>query len=251
MDIVFIVIVGLSIGSFLNVCIYRIPRSISVVAKRSFCTSCNKQLKWFELIPVLSYILQSGKCRSCKTKISIQNPFVEILSAIIFLSLYNQFGFSLEYIEYLIYFQVALVIAFVDWKHLIIPNNVLFVGFALILGIRLFDNSSLVLDQILFGLTSFIFVLLIMFLGNYFLKRESMGMGDVKLSGFIGFVLGLPLFLVALWIASVFGSFYGIVNKIQGKQSTKIPFGAILISVSVVEMLYRKHIEEFFNTWIS
>jgi len=78
-----------------------------------------------------------------------------------------------------------------------------------------------------------------------------MGMGDVKLSGFIGFVLGLPLFLVALWIASVFGSFYGIVNKIQGKQSTKIPFGAILISVSVVEMLYRKHIEEFFNTWIS
>ncbi|MFA5832143.1 MAG: A24 family peptidase [Bacteroidota bacterium] len=165
--------------------------------------------------------------------------------------MYNQFGFSLEYIEYLIYFQVALVIAFVDWKHLIIPNNVLFVGFALILGIRLFDNSSLVLDQILFGLTSFIFVLLIMFLGNYFLKRESMGMGDVKLSGFIGFVLGLPLFLVALWIASVFGSFYGIVNKIQGKQSTKIPFGAILISVSVVEMLYRKHIEEFFNTWIS
>ncbi len=120
---ILIFIYGLLIGSFLNVCIYRIPREESIIFPSSHCPNCGTSLKWYDLVPVLSYIFQKGKCRYCGGEISQQYPIVELLNAIMYLFIYLQFGFTLEFLFYAIIFSILIIITVIDLQHMIIPDS--------------------------------------------------------------------------------------------------------------------------------
>lgn len=138
----FVFLIGLLIGSFLNVCIYRIPKKESIVFGRSHCTGCSKEIKDYDLIPVISYIILGGKCRNCKTKISIKYPVVELLNAFLYLLLYVYYKFSIDFFIYAALVSLLIIISFIDYESKIIPNILVII----LLFIGVFSFFSLVLN---------------------------------------------------------------------------------------------------------
>ena len=139
-SIIISILVGLSLGSFVNACAYRIPRGITIISVRSFCPNCQIKLSWKELIPVLSFIVQGGRCRSCKETISWRYPIVELVVAIVAVFLFFRYGFTLELLQIAIYFLLMIIIVLIDWEYLIIPNNLILVGIGM--GILMFIPSG-------------------------------------------------------------------------------------------------------------
>jgi leader peptidase (prepilin peptidase) / N-methyltransferase len=227
---------GLILGSFTNVCIHRIPRDQSVVLPRSHCPSCNNLIKWYDNIPVLSYLFLGAKCRACGAKISFQYPFIELLTAVSFLLLAVKFPFDPIVFLYFYLAFVLIVISGIDYFWQIIPDffsisliivGILFSAFNPQLGP---DPRSRILNSI-FGFVIGGVVLLIMgYLGGLIFKKEAMGGGDIKLLAGIGAVLGWHKVLSTLIIASFFGSLVGITLILTKKISRKdyIPFGPFL-----------------------
>ncbi|MCP3925927.1 MAG: prepilin peptidase, partial [Desulfobacterales bacterium] len=117
-----LIMYGLCIGSFLNVCIYRIPLKKSLIRPGSSCTSCNRKIKWFDNIPVISFIFLNRKCRFCNNKISVKYPLIELLSAISFILLYKKFGITYDFFINVSFFSILIVVSFIDFEHGIIPN---------------------------------------------------------------------------------------------------------------------------------
>lgn len=137
----FIFILGLCIGSFLNVVIYRLPRGESITLERSHCTSCGKRLRWYELIPLFSYLFLRGRCRTCHEPISLRYPLVELLTGIIFALLFLRFSLTIELVKYLFLSALLVAVSFIDLEHYIIPNSLIITGLAggLILNIAAKD----------------------------------------------------------------------------------------------------------------
>ena len=223
-------LLGLCLGSFLNVCIYRIPLGISVVSNSSFCPNCSRRLRWRELIPVLSYLLLKGKCRTCSTRIPALYPVIELSTGILLVLLFALLGLSRVSIYYAAYFLMMFPIAVIDWRHLIIPNRLLIV--LVVLGLffqaalfpanptqshsdQAFENSiSTANGGFLFSIGSSLFALCAMLLlrlcGNLLFHKETLGMGDIKLAAVVGLFLGIQDFLICLWLSALIGSIYGI-----------------------------------------
>ncbi|WP_077367729.1 prepilin peptidase [Anaerosalibacter sp. Marseille-P3206] len=227
---ILIFIIGTIIGSFLNVCIYRIPRKKSVVFPSSHCTSCGTPLKWYNLIPIFSYIYQRAKCSYCGEKISLQYPTVELLNGFIYLLLYYSFGLSIDFIFYSIIFSILLVISFIDFKFQIIPDslNILILIFAIIFKIlqyTLYDISPNIFNSILGLIISGGLFLLIAIL-----SKGGMGGGDIKLIGVLGFILGIKFSLLNIFLSFILGaiiSIFLLLFKIKGRKDP-IPFGPFI-----------------------
>lgn len=255
---------GAVVGSFLNVCIHRMPEGKSVVWPRSHCPHCKKRIPGYDNIPFLSYILLRGKCRYCKKRISLRYPLVELLTAIIFVIFFNQFGLTYEFFFY-IFFVCALIIAtFVDIKHRIIPDEVSVGG--LILGFVLSAIKGLSLSPFIFHykpmLNSFLGIILggalIYFSGFFFdlvyfklLKRppiqgetESMGGGDVKFLAMIGAFLGWQKVILTFLLAPFFGVIFGVFNLAFKKDHT-IPYGPFLAVAGLVSFFWAERIFRF------
>lgn len=222
---------GLLIGSFLNVCIYRIPREESIVFPSSHCPNCGTKLKAYDLVPILSYIVQRGKCRYCGEKISPQYPIVELLNSLVYILIYYKFGFSLNFLFYGIIFSILIVIGFIDLKEMIIPDIlvILIIIITIIYKVLLFllySKSPDLLNSI--GglvLSSFLFILIIL------ISKGGMGGGDVTLIGSLGFILGIKKILLTIFSAFIFGAIISIillVTKIREKKDP-IPFGPFII----------------------
>jgi leader peptidase (prepilin peptidase) / N-methyltransferase len=253
-------LLGLSLGSFVNVCAYRLPRGLSVVGLRSSCPHCKKELSWFELIPVLSFIVTLGKCKRCGERISIIYPIVEILAAIIVVAAFVQNGISLRTFELLVFSLLMLTIAIIDWKHLIIPNQLVITG--LITGILLkgIFGGTVLIDCLISSVISFLVLLAIMLLGNFLLKKESMGMGDVKLAAVIGLFLGLWNFLIALWFAAILGMLYVLIksfilylssHNLSSQNLNKVPFGSFMAIAASIVFFFQETISELIQTWLT
>lgn len=228
---ILIFIFGAIIGSFLNVCIYRIPREESIAYPSSHCPKCSASLKWVDLIPILSFLIQKGKCRYCGEKISPQYPAIELLNAIIYLIIYIKFGFTLEFFFYSIIFSILIIIANIDLQHMIIPDILI----ALILGtaaiyklISYFKyGESLDLLNSIGGLllSSLLFIVIII------ISKGGMGGGDVKLIGSLGFIIGIKNIFLTIFLSFILGAIISIVLlilKIKGKKDP-IPFGPFII----------------------
>lgn len=246
-------LLGLSFGSFLNVCIYRIPRRISVISPRSFCPHCNRQLHWFELVPVGSYVLARGKCKACSGKISITYPLNEVFVALLSVLLFYRYGMSSEFATTAAFTFLMLLVAIIDWKYFVVPNVVVLSG--AVLGVILkfsFAGSTIVQDAIA-ALLAFATVLAVRFWGNIYFKKETMGLGDVKLAALIGFFIGFQFFLVSLWLASLAGAIFGISRQVLSKNSKneKIPFGSFLAITSVEVMVFHDAIKQLFERWLT
>lgn len=244
---VFAFILGTIIGSFLNVVILRYNTGESVVKTGSRCFSCGKKLKWHELIPILSFIIQRGRCRNCKSKISIQYPIVETITGIIFILLFQllfqqsqisnlktQNFWIFDFGFWALIFSLLIIIAIYDLRHQIIPNKFVYV-FDILAFLTLFRNSDLEIRNLidwngfLAGAILFSFFALIWLIS----KGTWMGFGDAKLALGIGWLLGLIKGILALllsfWLGAVVGIFLLFFLKDKYNIKSKIAFGPFLI----------------------
>jgi leader peptidase (prepilin peptidase)/N-methyltransferase len=234
---IFFFLFGSAIGSFLNVCIYRIPREKSIVNPPSACPGCDKPVRFYDNIPILSYILLRGKCRDCGTKISLRYPLVELLTAILFLILYRKLGFTFELFVFLIFVSLLIAISFIDLDFQIIPD-ILSIG-GVVLGFLLaivrpffrnIDPKFGILDS-LYGIGlggGLLFAIAWSY--QFVTKREGMGGGDIKLLAMVGAFCGIKGVIFSLVSGSILGTIVGIPLMLAKKESTKyaIPFGPFL-----------------------
>lgn len=238
-------IFGLVVGSFLNVLIDRIPKGENFVWKPSHCDYCKRPLRWFELIPVFSFILQGGTCRRCHKRLSLRYPISELLTAggFVLLMPYNETMFT-TYPLALIIFSAAVVIFFIDLKHQIIPDGALITIAVALLFLAIPLPPGLRLQHILAGGISA--------LGFFSLwvatKGRGLGFGDVKLVLLIGLLLGYPGTVVALYVAFLTGAVTGVILIIanRAKMKTRIAFGPFLILGAVVAVFYSNPIVAWF-----
>ena len=234
---------GLVIGSFLNVCIYRIPIGKSIVYPPSSCPSCNARIKWYDNIPVLSYIALSGKCRNCGSKISPIYPAVELLTGILTLLIFLKYGFSLRTCAFLIFSYALVAGSFIDIKHYIIPDSIslglIAVGIAfsyfLPIGIK---------NSFIGAAGGFLLLYLVALLGQIIFKKEAMGGGDIKLLGGIGAFIGIKGVLFTLFFASFLGSIVGILLILIGKKdlTSRLPFGPYLSLSAVCYIFFGEYL---------
>jgi leader peptidase (prepilin peptidase)/N-methyltransferase len=236
-------LLGSIVGSFLNVVIYRLPEKKSVVKPPSHCTKCNTRLKFIDLIPVLSYLFTGGKCRYCGAKISIQYPFVELLTAFFFLFSYLKFSLTSEFFIYILLLSALIVISFIDYKYMIIPNIITYSGILIgFLSAFIFDHTTII-DSLLGILIPALLLLLIALI-----FKGGMGMGDVKLVSMLGAFLGYKYTLVGIFIGSVFGSVIGLVLMGVGvlNRKDRIPFGPFICLGAVIMIFFGDQLIELY-----
>lgn len=240
---------GSVIGSFLNVCIYRIPRRLSIVVPSSRCPLCNNHIQPRDNIPLLSYILLKGKCRFCKERISFEYPLVEFLNAVLYVIILWRFGpqFSGVLLIYFIFVSSLIIITFIDLEHQIIPNVITLPGIvlSLIFGSMILPDPFSIGDPLRFN-ASIAGILLggglfyaIGVLGTAVFKKEAMGGGDIKMMAMIGGFLGWKGVVLTTFLGSLLGSIVGIsLIMIKGRKwGSKIPFGPYLAFGAIVTLL--------------
>ena len=258
---IFVFFFGSIVGSFLNVCIYRLPLEKSVVKPRSYCPHCNKTIPWYDNIPFISYLILWGKCRSCKQRISLRYFLVELLSAGVFLFFYLRFGAGFNFAFYTLFACLLIVATFVDIAHRIIPDEVslggavvgLFLSSLRGLNVSPLNFNYSFLQSSLLGiiagagiiyLTGKIFDLIYFKLlkkGPVDGETESMGGGDVKLLAMIGAFLGAKAAILTFFLAPFFGAIIGILNLLIKKQHT-IPYGPFLSLAAFISLFYADQI---------
>lgn len=228
-----LLVFGLVIGSFLNVLIYRIPRGENFLTSRSYCDHCRKTLAWYDLIPVVSYLFLSGKCRYCKKKINSQILLVELITGLLFAGYFLKVQtIDLNFFLNLFVISSLIVIFFSDANYEIIPDKVL--APLAVASIILNFNTNF-LSFLLSGIGGFIFFLLI-----YLISRGgAMGFGDVKFAGVLGLVLGYPLTLISFYLSFLTGGIVGLILVLWKKKKLKgdtIPFGPFLSLGAIVSL---------------
>jgi len=233
----FVFLFGSFIGSFLNVCIYRIPRKLSIVLPRSYCTKCETPIAWYNNIPLLSYLSLGAKCRSCHEKISPRYFLIEALTGILFLVFYRFFGLSPELFVYLVLISGLIVATFIDFEFQIIPNRISLGGAILGLVVAYFLPHITLKDSFIGFLLGGGMIYLIGALGSIVFKKEAMGGGDVKFLAMIGAFIGWQQVLLVFFIAPFFGSVVGLYMKFKYKESL-IPYGPFLSMATVLVILY-------------
>ncbi|MEG0372143.1 MAG: prepilin peptidase [Clostridium sp.] len=239
---VFIFLLGAIIGSFLNVCIFRIPKEESIVFPPSHCGNCNTKLKGKDLVPVLSYILLKGRCRYCKDKVSIQYPIIEGFTGILFMILYLKYGLTLSLLSFISLTAILIVIGIIDYKtQYVYTSNIItgiifgiiFVALSFILGERV--------DLINVALGAFIPALI---LAVIVWTTNAMGWGDVEIIFMTGIFLGLKLNLLNLFISIVLGGSYAIYLMLCRKKSGKeeMAFGPYIAVATYITILFGEQI---------
>ncbi|SDK52104.1 prepilin peptidase [Natronincola ferrireducens] len=252
--IIIIIMVGLLIGSFLNVCIYRIPREESIVYPSSHCPSCSTSLKPKDLIPVLSYMVCRGKCCYCREEISPRYPFIELFNSVLYVLLYIQFGLSLQFMAYGALASILLAISMIDYYHQIIPDGMVILIFLIGLVYKavhmlLYDTSFPLLNSIGGLLMGGGFFLLIAIISN-----GGMGGGDIKLMGVLGFWLGWKTTLLMMLLSFLIGGGLSVLLLAFKKKSRKeaVPFGPFIALAAFITICWQReiltwYIERFFN----
>jgi len=281
MILLLIFIFGLCVGSFLNVLIDRIPKNEQVFKGRSYCDNCKRKLKWYDMIPVTSFLFLRRKCRYCHSPISFYYPLVEILTGIIFICVYfyvlklNNLPFTIFHLSfdstieqfsnltinyvYLLFITCSLIVIFFsDLKYGIIPDKIIFPAVIITIAYQVLSilypqiiNNQLSIFNSLFSATSaFIF----MFLLFLITKGKGMGFGDVKFAFLMGLVLGFPNIISAFYLAFLTGAVVGIILIIWGKKKLgdgKIPFGPFLVLGTFLNLFLGSQIIQSVLRWLS
>jgi leader peptidase (prepilin peptidase)/N-methyltransferase len=220
---------GLMIGSFLNVCIYRLPRRESIVFPASHCTTCNRQLAWYENVPVVSWLVLRGRCRGCGSRISVMYPLVELTTSVVFAGGVLVYGLSPLLVVRLAFGCALIVLFMIDLQHQILPNAITLPGIVAGFLASLFLPPGWLSSLI--GILAGGGILWALAEAYYRLRGiEGLGMGDVKMLAMIGAVLGWPLMLLTLVVASFAGSLVGVGLMAFGRggMQAALPFGTFL-----------------------
>lgn len=230
-------ILGAIAGSFMNVCIWRLPRKESLVRPRSRCPSCGGAIAWYDNIPILSFLILKARCRLCKNKISAVYPIVELLSGAVAVLLYAHFGLSAKFFSLWYLFGALTVVSFIDLRFREIPDEITLSGIAL----GLIAGPPHFLDSLLGVIAGGGSIYLLGLLGEFIFKKEAMGGGDIKLLAMIGAFLGWKMAFITFFLAPLFGSIVGITLKIR-KGAEIIPYGPHLSLAAFVAALYGEEI---------
>lgn len=246
---VFVFIFGSMLGSFLNVCIYRLPKDASIVRPRSFCPKCQSSIKWYDNVPLLSFLLLKGRCRKCSVKIPLRYPIVELMTALLFFVLYLEFGFTLNFFKYIFFFALLIVVSVIDIDYHAIPAYLCFIGVVVglildfALSLKILKSGFLNLGflpiikafrNLIFGLG---FTYLFKFFGDMLLslyltlrkkdsiegEKESLGLGDIDFMGMVGVFMGAKAVIIVFFLAPFFAVAYTIFALIF-KKSHLIPY---------------------------
>ena len=246
MILIFAGLFGVVVGSFLNVCIYRIPNSKSIVWPASFCPKCGKSIKWYDNIPVLSYILLWGKCRNCKEPISCQYPLVELLTGVLTVLFVWKWGVTPWTAVLLIVVYCLIILSVIDIQLMIIPDR--FSIGLIVFGLAVswlnpnFNGSAWhhFLQSLLGAGVGFFGTLAMALLGYVLFRKEAMGGGDVKLMGGIGALLGWEGVITTIVFGSIFGLIYSLyLMMFKGKhRGDAIPFGPFLSMGALINLFY-------------
>ena len=243
---------GLVIGSFLNVCIYRLPQGLSIHSpRRSFCPECRTPIRFYDNIPVLSYLFLRGRCRHCDTAISRRYPLVELMTGILFLFSLYQFGPTLTLLHSCLFISIVIPIAWIDARWYIIPNAIILVG--LITGTALTflialtrHNPSYLIDHLIGAVAGGASMALIAVVGTFLFRKKAMGGGDIKLMILVGLFLGgWPHLLIVIMASAFTGSIIGLCLIALGKKSgggSRIPYGPFLVIGATLDLFWGNEI---------
>ena len=243
-NVILIFILGLIVGSFSNVCIYRIPRNESMIYPASHCPKCRSSIKPIDNIPLLSYILLKGKCRNCGSKISIQYPVVEFLTGIIYIFIFLIYGLTLQSLIYIILSSALIIIAFIDLNEQIVPDIISLPGIVIGLILSFFVPYISFINSVLGVVVGGGIILVIGLVGSVIFKKEAMGGGDVKLAAMIGAFLGWKYTIISLFLGFFLGALVGIfliLSKIKSKEDM-VPFGPFIALGSFITFLWGEKI---------
>lgn len=236
---VYVLLVGAVVGSFLNVVIYRLPRRRSVVRPRSFCPQCGRQVRWFDNVPVLSWLALRGRCRDCRTPIPIRYPVVEALAGLAAFGAFQLHGPTVAALETALFAWVSLALAWIDLDHQILPDVITYPSIVLGLGASFIGGLTSPLESLL-GVLVGAGIPTAVILGYRLIRGvEGMGWGDVKYLAAIGAVVGVYGCVWVLLIGAVLGAVVGVGLMISGRGTgkTALPFGTFL-AVAVLIWLY-------------
>ncbi|MCX8021394.1 MAG: prepilin peptidase [Syntrophorhabdaceae bacterium] len=243
-----VIIFGGIIGSFLNVCIFRLPREKSIILPPSSCPTCHNKIRFYDNIPILSYLILKGKCRVCGSKIALRYPLVEFLTIALFFSLYLKFGLSLEFAVNMLFVSLLIVISFIDIDFKIIPDVLSLGGMATGFILSFFRYPFGYLDSLIgiFIGGGILYGIAIAY--GAIAKREGMGGGDIKLLGMIGAFSGIKGVLFTLMAGSLIGSIVGIILMLtQGKDMKyALPFGPFLSLGAIIYIFSGDYLEKGF-----
>ena len=232
---------GACLGSFANVCIYRLPKNKQIVSGRSFCPKCKKKINWYDNLPLISFVLLNGKCRNCKRIISSRYFIVELITGISFLLIYSNFENPQTIIFLSILVLTLIMIFFIDLENFIIPDSLNFtiMGLALLKNFLPNFNTSLIHEinqSIIGGIVGYSSIWLIIFLYKTFKKIDGMGLGDAKLMAGIGFLFGWQSIPFVLFVSAILGLIFvlpSLLNK-QKNMRSEIPFGPFIIVACLI-----------------
>ena len=236
----FVFLIGASFGSFLNVVIGRVPIGTSIVSPGSHCYLCKTQINWYDNIPILSYFILSGKCRSCKKNYSVKYPLIELITALLTLSLFYLFNLTPLFFIYTILCYLLIAITFIDIDHLIIPDGFIIFGLIVLAITTLAGWMPVNLKSSISGAFFFSgFLLFIGFIGEKILKKEAMGGGDIKLGFILGGFLGFKISILTLYLSFITAGIIIIFGLAIKKISTEkmIPFGPYLALGTLMALL--------------
>ncbi len=271
---IFVSLFGLIIGSFLNVCIVRIPGGKSIVMPASACTKCGAAIRPYDNIPVISYLVLGGKCRKCKNPISAMYPAVELLTGLLFLGCYEVFGLSAEALKWSIFSAIMVVLVFTDLRERILPDLVNYTGFGLGLVLSFFtnpiDGTASAIAKRLFEfpppapVLSFADALLGAAAGSGLLwlvsevyfrlrGREGMGLGDVKMMLMAGAFLGLKRTLLTIFAGSILGSVLGVAVILARRKGSdyELPFGTFLGMAALLVVFFGSPIVYWYQSLLT
>jgi leader peptidase (prepilin peptidase)/N-methyltransferase len=231
---VFVALVGLVIGSFLNVCIYRMPRDLSVVWPASRCTACGREISWYENIPVVSWAVLRGRCRTCGEPISLMYPLIELLTAGVFVATYAVFGLTSLFAVRAVFGAAMIVLLVIDLQHQILPNEITLSGIVVGLAASLVAEPGW-RDALIGAIAGGGVLWLVAWAYERLRHQEGLGFGDVKMLAMIGAFLGWKLMVLTLVGASILGSLTAGVLMVSGRADwqSKLPLGTFLAVTAV------------------
>lgn len=244
-------ILGTVLGSFYHVIGYRLPKGESITKpKHSYCSHCGKRLIWYELIPILSYVIQLGKCRVCHEKISIFHPFIEMVTGALFAVSFYSFGFSYELLTSLILVSLFSIVIVSDLTYMIIPDEVTLIS-ALLLIIINFMNLGFIdgLIQLGYGILTFTTMYIVMLIGNFIFKKETLGGADIKLMLISGLVLHPVLGIFVIFLASSIALPVSILIYVINREHM-IPFGPFIVMTILLLFLLKIDLNTFAKLFV-
>ena len=251
-QMIFAFIFGITVGSFLNVCIYRLPQKKSIVTPPSSCTSCGKRIRFYDNIPILSYFILRGRCRYCGAGISLLYPAVELASGLISMALltrFNIFNHSLpQYFIFFTFISALICISFIDLEHMIIPDVISLPGIVLGFLISLFSPQVTWIDSLLGIVAGGGILYLVALVFELLRKKEGMGGGDIKLLAMIGAWLGWKAIPFVILSSSLVGAVLGSAALLLSRKGiqARLPFGPFLAFGAILYIFFGKELIEWY-----